>query len=131
MKKFVAYFFDGDQDDMFANMVGAKLIEAPTEAIASADALQILRSNPNYKSYGVNKYSDDVLNMKCHCAIDGRDSYMPLKDAIEWFNQMVFEGNTRIRVWAMYEPELTIPTESVHDNEPDEDLIMYSGDLPS
>ncbi len=118
MKKFVAYFFDGDQNDMDANMVGVKLIEAPTEALASADALQILRSNPNYKSYGVYKYSDEVLNMDCHCAIDNSDSYMSLKDAITWFNQMVFEGNTRIRVWLM------------NPDEPQEDLIMYSGGLP-
>lgn len=118
MKKFIAYFFNGNENDMDADMVHAEIINAPTKAMAEADALEILKRNPKYLSYGVYSTTDDVLNLNCHCAIDNKDSYMPLRDAIKWFNQMVFEGNTRIRVWTLLE------------GYDEEDLIMYSGGLP-
>ncbi len=123
MKKFGIFFFDGDKNDMFADMNLVSLIEAPTEASASNEAFKIMQVNPKLKSYGIYEYSDEVLNMKCHCAIDEKDSYMPFRDAFNWFNQMLFEGNTRIRVWIMYEPENDT-------DEPEEDLVMYSGGLP-
>lgn len=44
-------------------MVGVRLIVAAIEVIATFYVLLMLRSNPNYKSYGIYEYSDDVLNM--------------------------------------------------------------------
>lgn len=48
---------------------------------------------------------------------------MPFRDAFNWFNQMFFEGNTRIRVWIMYKSENDIDSTV-------EDLVMYNGNLP-
>jgi len=123
MKKFGIFFFDGNKFDIDSDMNLVSLIEAPTKASASKEALKIMQSNPKIKSYGIYEYSNEVLNMKCHCAVDEKDSYMSFRDSFNWFNKMIFEGNKRIRVWLMYEPENTL-------DEPEENLVMYAGSLP-
>lgn len=114
-KKLMVCYFDSE-DVIDSNIIRVQLVDS------------IVIDNSNLINlYEVN---DEFLNQKCHCAIDGHDSYLTLRESIDWFNQMIFEGQKRIRVWILKPTELTIPSQSIYDNEDDEEMIFYYGGLP-